>query len=249
MTGTIARLALPAHVERQLETFVDAATNALGGDLDAIVLFGSAAEGRLRATSDVNVILVLRTFDAAKVDALREPLRVAHGAIRLAPMFLLVDEIDAAFEAFAVKYADIVRRHVVLHGEDPFARVDVSRAAVVARLRQVLLNLTMRLRQTYALRSLREEQLAFAVADAAGPLRASAATLLELEGEAPLAPKEALLRAASKVGGDRYAAALDELSRARETRELPPGVGARVLLELVDLAHHMRLRAAELAER
>lgn len=40
---------------------VTALRAALGEDLVSVVLFGTAAEDKLRATSDVNVIIVLRT--------------------------------------------------------------------------------------------------------------------------------------------------------------------------------------------
>ena len=83
---------LPEPVSRVLSGFVESAKAALGTDLVAIVLFGSAAEGKLRKTSDVNVIVVLAAFDPKKVDPLREPLRTAHSAIKLEAMFLLNSE-------------------------------------------------------------------------------------------------------------------------------------------------------------
>src|SRR5687767_6666867 len=233
-------------IDDQLSDFVRAAQAALGDDLLSIVLFGSAAEGRLRPTSDVNVLLLLKRFDRARMDHLREPLRLAHAAIRLAPMFILRDELEPATRAFAVKFREIKRRHVLLHGSDPFATIEVSRASSVLRLRQELLNLTLRLRQAYMLRSLREEQLVFAIADAAGPLRAAAATLIELKGEPPLPPKEALERLALEIqpGDDGLLAAI---SRARETRELPAGEAGTVLLGLVDIASELHRRAESLA--
>ena len=151
---------LPPEVSRVLDDFVTAARDVLADDLASIVLFGSAAEGALAATSDVNVVVVLHRFQRERVDALREPLRVAQAAIRLSPMFLLRDEIAVAAAAFAQKFADIGRRRRVLHGDDPFATMQVPRAALIARLDQVLLNLTLRLRAAYVERSLREEQLA-----------------------------------------------------------------------------------------
>jgi hypothetical protein len=42
-------------VAQLLKEFIEAAHTALGQDLKSIILFDSAAEGRLRATSDVNV--------------------------------------------------------------------------------------------------------------------------------------------------------------------------------------------------
>jgi predicted nucleotidyltransferase len=246
MTRTPVRPQLPEHVDEQLDAFVAVAREHLADDLRAVVLFGSAAEGRMRPTSDVNVILVLERFDAQKVDAIRDALRVAHAAIRLSPMFLLASEIDAAAEAFAVKFTDIRNRHVVLYGSDPFSAVDVSRDAALRRVRQVLLNLVLRLRHAYALRSLREEQLAMLVADTAGPLRAAAETVLELEGTQAASPKVALETVVREMGGARETEALAKLSKAREERMLAPGDAAEVLFALIDIAVALRSRAERL---
>jgi predicted nucleotidyltransferase len=237
--------ALPEPVARALDVFLDAAREALGTDLRSVVLFGSAAEGRLRPTSDVNLIVVLAAFEPARADALREPLRVAHAAARLEAMFLLESELPAALEAFAVKFGDVLRRRRVLHGPDPFAGLALSREAQRTRLRQVLLNLTLRLRQRYLLQSPREEQAALALADAAGPLRACAATLLELEGAPAPSPKEALVRVAGALPGD-FAGLLAQLSEARERRPLSAGSAGPALLRASDLARAMSARAEAL---
>lgn len=230
---------LPDEVARVLSGFVAAARDALGESLVSIILYGSAAEGRLRKTSDVNVVVVLETFDVARVNRLREPLRTAHAAIQLEAMFLLEGEIAAAVEAFAVKFADLRQRHKVLYGTDPFAAVAPSRAAEIARLEQVLLNLVLRLRQRYLLVSLREEQLAPIVADATGPLRTCAEALLELRGERAASPKEALAKVVSQWPGEGWGRVLESMSAARETGALPPQLGATTLLGLIDLASKM----------
>jgi predicted nucleotidyltransferase len=235
---------LPAHVAQALDGFVAAAKESFGPDLEAVVLFGSAAEGRLRATSDVNVIAVLSAFDGAKAAALREALRVAHATVRLEAMFLLRAELPAAAEAFANKFADVLRRRRVLYGQDPFAGLSIPRAAEIARVVQVLLNLALRLRQAYVLRGLREEQLALVVADAAGPLRTCAAALAELTSDPAPSPKEALERAVRGVPS--AAAALDAMSQARERRILPQGEAGPALLKLIELATLLRERAAAL---
>ena len=111
---------LPAHVDRVLEEFVATASQACGDALRSVVLYGSGAEGRLRATSDVNLILVLTEFTPQMADALREPLRVGQAAARLAVMFLLESEVSAAVNAYPVKYLDIIHRHRILHGSNPF---------------------------------------------------------------------------------------------------------------------------------
>jgi predicted nucleotidyltransferase len=235
--------ALPADIAQGLGHFVAAAREALGTDLQSIVLFGSAAEGRMRATSDVNVVVVCTQYEPKRLDALREPLRTAHALIQLTAMLLLETEVQAAVEAFAVKFADIHARHRVLHGRDPFAALVPSREAMRVRLRQVLLNFILRTRERYALVSLREEQLAPLVADAAGSLRAAAALILNLEGRPAASPKQALEVLAAEVGGPGSAALLAHLSQAREQGVLPAGTGGPTTLGLIELAQALRGRA------
>ena len=239
---------LPQNVDRVLTEFVEAARRAFDNDLRAVVLYGSGAEGKLRATSDVNVLLVLSAFDQNKADQIREPLRLAQAAIRLRAMFLLESELRPAMEAFAVKFADIIRRRRVLYGDDPFAGVSVSRGDAIVRLKQTLLNLTLRLREAYVSRSLREEQLVAMIADAAGPLRSCAAALLELEGGLTKSPKEALHQvAASLPNGAERAEEISRISEARQKQTLAPGVAAPTLFHLIELARSMWARAAALS--
>jgi len=173
--------ALPDDVRRVLDNLVVSARNAFGDALLSITLYGSGAEGRLRATSDVNLLFVLTHFGAS-ADPFREAYRAAVAAANVTAMFVLDSELEDAAEAFAQKFADIHRRHVVLYGDDVVSRLRIPREALVRRLNQVLLNLSIRLRQSYVERSLREEQCALVVAEAAAPLRTSAASILELEG-------------------------------------------------------------------
>ncbi len=233
-------------IEIVLAKFVDDAKAVLGDDLKSIVLYGSAAEHKLRATSDVNIVMVLNRFSPAKIDSFREPFRLAHASVRLTAMFLLADEIAAAAEAFAVKFGDIISRHRVLLGDDPFLHLDISRAATVRRLQQVLLNLVLRLRHDYVLSSLREEQAAFAIADAAGPLRASAQTILQLEARTASSPKEALQILIGDADFAAFAPLLPQISLARETSLLPAGSAALALAQTIALAEALHRRAAKI---
>jgi len=231
---------LPETTAKVIEDFIEAARTNFGSRLKSVVLYGSGAEGKLRPTSDVNLILVLSTFDRKDVDGLREPLRLAIAAANLNTMFVLGDEITHAAEAFAVKFADILRRRKVLFGSDPFQGITIPRNAEIARLRQVLLNLVLRMRSIYAVRSLREEQLALAIADIAGPLRAAAAAILELQGQPAQSPKEALEMIARKLELPRISETLARISEAREHGLLPAGEAAETLFELIQLAGRMR---------
>lgn len=240
---------LPAPVATALTGFVTAAKASLDSDLRSIVLFGSGAENRLRPTSDVNVAVILRRFDAPRIASLSETLIAARAAVRLNVMWLLEDEIPDAAEAFAVKFADILRRRRVLYGRDPFESLSVPREMAIARLRQVMMNLIMRLRASYAMHSAHEERLAALLADVAGPLRASAAEILELEGSAPPAPREALKQIVRTLPDGNWDQLLTAISEVRETRAVEPGTAGPVLLKVIDLACHLLGRATALSRR
>jgi hypothetical protein len=237
---------LPAPVVAALDAFLAAAKQAFGSDLRSIILYGSAAEGRLRASSDVNMLLVLKRFDRERVDGIRASFRSAHAAVRLDVMFLLDSEIAQASEAFAVKFTDILGRHRVLFGDNPLASTSIPREATICRLKQVLMNLRLRLRERYALISLREEQLASIIADSAGPLRASAATLLKLEGRETASPKEALSLFVADLPGGGWQPILDRISETRERLSIEPGDGPTLMFQLMDLTTRLEGRVARL---
>lgn len=234
---------LPEEIQRHLDVFVAAAQTAFGDDLAAAVLFGSAADGQVRATSDVNLLLLLKRFTPQTADALRGSLRLAHAAIDLQVMFLLERELTQAADAFAVKFADIIARHRVLLGNDPFASLHTSRDAMLRRLRQVLLNQQVRMRERYMLLSLNEEQLAGAIADAAAPLRAAAASLAQLEGKPAQSGKQALEAFVEQLGEPALHTALQAMSTARETARLAPGQAMPAFTSLMAITERLREHA------
>jgi predicted nucleotidyltransferase len=233
---------LPTPVKTVVDGLVASAQEAFGAGLRSVILYGSAAEGRLRPTSDVNLLLILDRFDRG-VDRFREPFRFAQAAANVNAMFLLEHELPEAAIAFAQKFDDIAHRHAVLHGEDLVANLTIPRDALVRRVRQILLNLTIRLREMYVVRSLREEQCAVTVAETAGPLRTSASAILELEGAGRIAPKEALARVVEELRQPALSELLPHLSEAREQRALPAGQGANVLFHTLELARALHDRA------
>jgi predicted nucleotidyltransferase len=243
-----ANVNLPESLESLLQGFLEAAKSSFGEDLTSILLFGSGAEGKLRPSSDLNLLIVLKRFDKAKVDEFREPWRAARVAGQISAMFVLESELPSAAEAFAVKFDDIARRKRVLFGPDLIEGLTTSRAAKIQRLRQILMNFILRTRERYASLSLREEQLAGVVANAAGPLRSAAATLLELEGApAAASPKEALEKLSSALGDQRWSSSLEALSAARNSGALPAGAAAQTVFDLMDLAQALHRRSFSLS--
>jgi len=233
---------LPTAVQQALDDLLKAARESFAANLRSVVLFGSAAEGQLRATSDVNLIFVLERFDPAQAASFGGALQMATAAIRAAVMFLLEQEIGAATDAFAVKFADIGRRRRVLMGEDPFAGRAPSRDAVKRRIRQTLLNLELRLRERFARAGQDESRLALVVAESAGPLRAIAAALADIEGRPAASPKAALAALVAEWPEPTWHTLLRHISSARQTRTLPPGTAREALVGVMALADRLRHR-------
>jgi len=226
---------LPPDVAEALAEFTSASIAGFGDALKSVLLFGSAAEGRMRATSDVNVLMVFSQIDTARIAPWRSQAEALAAAIDLKPLVLLEDEIAAAADAFAVKYFDILNRRRVLHGPDPFASLSINNDALARRVAQVLLNLTLRLRQSLLLHN--DHARTRDLVDAVGPLRASAVALREISGLAPVSPKDALLELAGKHGATALVERMQEL---REKGEPVTPESLPLLAQLIDFARAIK---------
>ena len=223
---------LPPPVAVVLEEFVATLLQATGSKLDAVILFGSAAEGRLRSTSDVNLLVVAEGLTLQQLDSVRLALLAGRSAVGLTVMFLDKSELAHAMEAFAVKFTDIKARHRVLYGKSPLESVEISRDAAIRRVRQVLLNLTLRLRERYVIDGEHEERQARVLADITGPIRASAAALIALKDARVLAPKTAL---EGLVAGGEWDRTLQGISSVHRGEHLPPGATRQLFGDVLRL--------------
>lgn len=245
----ISQVELAPEIEQELSDFVATAQGAFGADLISAVLFGSAAEARLRSVSDVNLLLLLKRYRQQSVDQIRDAFRAAHAAMRLDVMFLLESEIEPAMDAFAVKFSDILVRRRVLFGPDPFASLTIPPVLLRQRITQTLLNIMLRMRERYALVSLREEQLALVAAEAAAPLRVCAASILSLEGGAAKSPREALAAMLAEPGCPGEDRLSEFIDMARRKEPLPPGTAGALVFALIGVAGFMYRRVSGPVDR
>jgi len=190
--STIDTLEVLPAVRRALADFVSAQQAAFGPDLHSITLFGSAAEGRMRSHSDVNLMTVLTKVGRDVFERLSVDYRAAQAAARISCMFIRLDEIAPAYRSFAVKFEDIANRRRILVGADPFAGLEMSADDMRRRVREDLLNLTLRLRERTVFHSASPEQFETVIFEVSSAVRVAAAAILWLEGAPGLAPREAL---------------------------------------------------------
>ena len=235
--------ALPELTKKTVDDFLAVAQSSFGNNLRAAVLYGSAAEGKQRPTSDINLILVLSAFEQTEVDRIRPALRLAQTAAQLNVMFLLEQEISVAVRSFAPKFADVLRRRTILFGEDPFSGISVPRDAELRQLRQQLLNLTLRMRSTYAARSLREEQLALFLVETVGAIRTLAQSLFELQGQAAGSPREAFEKLGAALDLTNWNEAVQSIDKIQSTQLGEAGTVAKAYLQVLECVQRMRVKA------
>jgi predicted nucleotidyltransferase len=223
---------------RGLEHFVAAIKTTFSDHARSVVLFGSGAEDRLRPVSDLNLIVVLAEFDLERAARFREQSTAVRAALQIRIMIILDREIGQAANFFSVKFADIARRHRVLWGNDPFAHIEIGRAAAIDDLREALFDLELRLRSQWIARGAAADQLRIVAAEAAGGMRACAAELLSLESKPASSPREAL----DIIAG----APLESLTKARTSSTIDAATTEALFRTIMRLAGEMRKRAERL---
>lgn len=118
----------------------------------SVILYGSAARGdAVDKVSDLNLILVLEDLSPARLDAIvpavNRWLKHGHPAPRLFSPAL----IHASADVFPVEFLDIQAAHLVVHGPDPFAGLEVRPDHLRLQCERELKEKLMLLREGYVM--------------------------------------------------------------------------------------------------
>jgi hypothetical protein len=183
-----------------LDDLVTRLKTAFGGDLRAVVLYGSSVAGEQlpnRARHDVLVLV-----DSLPLDRLLAKAAIAQDWSRAGnppPLLMTTAEWRSSTDIFPMEHADILERHRVLYGEAPFDGIRVSPEHLRLQVENQAHGKVLQLRQGV-----------LAVGDT-GP---DAAALLA----ASLSPIMVLFRAVARLHGDVPPTDYEALSRLVGTR-------------------------------
>ena len=120
---------------------------AYGGELRAVVLYGSAAAGEhVPDRSDYNVLVVVDSLPLERLRAASAATQAWIAAGNTAPVTMTTAEWRTSSDVFPMEYADILERHRVLHGEPPFDGISVSPADLRLEVEQQAKGKLLRLR-------------------------------------------------------------------------------------------------------
>jgi hypothetical protein len=115
-------------MEDKLAEFVRRLKEALGNDLKAVVLYGSALTGEfLSEHSDLNTLSIVEHSGYAELVRLHEPVRwwTRQGDGYPPPMVFTFGELERSADVFAIELVDIKLHHRMLFGVDFFEQFEV----------------------------------------------------------------------------------------------------------------------------
>lgn len=133
------------------EQTVAALKAALGPELASVAAFGSWPVGEfVEGYSDLNLLVVTRRLDADMVKRLA-PAAGAVASAKCRPLYFSQAELKRFAEAFPLEFQDMAETRKVLHGEDPFQRLEISSARLAEELESEARNRLIKFRQRWLL--------------------------------------------------------------------------------------------------
>jgi len=125
-------------------------TRALGQNLEALLVYGSAAVGDYDPkTSDLNLLAILKTVDLETLDLVRKFMKSLAKFRVAAPLLMTREHIRTSTDVFPIEFLEIKEKHRMLLGDDPFAELEINTRNLRHECEHELKGRIIRLRQSY----------------------------------------------------------------------------------------------------
>lgn len=149
-----------AEARERATEFVDRLAEVYGERLVAAALYGSAARGDYReGVSDLNLIVLLNEVDAQALGAGSALGREWVSAGNPPPLMMSEAEWSGSADVFPIEYADIRDAHLLLHGPDLFADVQISWEDLRLQVERELKEKKIQLRERFMLSAASPEEV------------------------------------------------------------------------------------------
>lgn len=146
--------------EKQINDFIDRLRQAAGGNLQSVVLYGSAAAGEFHANfSNVNLLVTLGETSFNALAAIAPVVDKWAAQKHHPPLVLTRHELERSADVFSIELLDMQQRHRVLFGDDPLANLEIPMHLHRAQLEYELREKLILLRERFLLESGRPRHL------------------------------------------------------------------------------------------
>jgi len=223
------------HRENDLKELVARLQEAAGDNLQAVVLYGSAADHEFHEQhSDLNVLCLLHRVSGTELAKLQPTglwwSRKGHPS----PLVFTLDELRHSADVFAIELLDMKRQHRMVWGEDFFDQLDVPMSMHRLQVERELRTSVVRLRQAFLRSRGRRGELTDLMIASASSFTALFRHSLIALGETPPESRREVANRLAAIAGFAPAAFLDVL----DLREGKQGAGEinaeRVFEEYLD---------------
>jgi len=168
------------------EELVEQLRAAYGSELRSVVLYGSAAAGEhIPKRSDYNVLVLVENLSLDQLRAVAAVARAWSEAGNPPPMTLTMREWRSSADIFAMEYADILERHKILYGDNPFDGIRVDPKDLRLQLEHEAMGKLLRLRQGVLATGGDARRQIELLADSLSTIMVIFRAVLRLEGNVP----------------------------------------------------------------
>ncbi len=197
-----------AETDRKLTELVGRLKEAAQANLQAVILYGSAAGGDYReGRSDLNVLCVMASLDVGELKRVATVVKWWTAREKEpAPLFFAEKELQHSAGVFAIELLDMQRERRVLLGKDVIAEIHVPMNLHRVQVEHELRTMVLKLRQQFLLSTGNEAELRAIFSKSVSSARTLARHVLIALGEQPpAAPAEVFARVAQLTGADANA--------------------------------------------
>jgi predicted nucleotidyltransferase len=205
-----------------LKNLVERLHAAAQGNLESVILYGSAARGDFReGRSDLNVMCTMHSLALSEMIKLEETVKWWTGTHKQpAPLLFTTEELHSSADVFSIELLDIQQNHQVLYGKDSVAGIAVPMNLHRVQVEHDLRLLLLRLRQHFLHSGENYEALAAILAKSfSSATTLLRHTLISLEEQVPSSSLDLFARIAKLTGAD--AAAFEAVHHLRESGTAP----------------------------
>jgi predicted nucleotidyltransferase len=141
---------LPHKTGETIVKFADRLVEALGENLISIMLFGSTAGGDyIEAKSDINVLIILQNARVIDLTIIMEAGKKFAKRGLSVPLIFEKDHISTSLDTFPIEFSDMISRHILLYGADPFEGAEIDRKNLRYQCERELKSIMVNLRRGF----------------------------------------------------------------------------------------------------
>lgn len=226
-------------METKLNDLVGRLKDAMGHDLKAVVLYGSAVTGEFFSKhSDLNVLCILERASSVELERLHPVARWWTRQGNPAPLVFTFDELQRSADVFAIELVDMKLHHRMLLGDDFFDQFEVPLRLHALQLERELRINWIRLREAIATAPQKKKaHLALMASSVSAFCALFRHALWVLGNPMPGNKREAVDAIAALTGGNPSAfhAILDLREGKRKERQIDIEETLHAYLELVEV--------------